>query len=342
MACTGFCEWFWNGSTWELISSTCSEECDPCSAPLDPPDPEVGDYLTVQCLAASSTTTTTTTEEPTTTTTTTTTEEPTTTTTTTTTEEPTTTTTTTEEPTTTTTSTTTSTTTTTTTPACECVWRWNATSETWLVITRGCNPENPECFGGCSYPPTAGTEDGEEVATECAYLNCEDCCPTPGNCCPTTTTTTTTQDCGGCIYIWSEANQSWSLLQDCYPGGENCLCGEAPTYTPPADGVTFAVDCSFVGQMMAPQAMMDSTPTPTTRPPITPEARAMLAIIKQRIRVHCRHIGGELETRSSCGCGKSSLRHSCAILGECRVHAPRATDGLPQCTKCPHYEAPNG
>ena len=330
MACTGFCEWYWNGSTWELISSTCSEECDPCSAPLDPPDPEVGDYLTVQCLAASSTTTTTTTEEPTTTTTTTTTEEPTTTTTTT------------EEPTTTTTSTTTSTTTTTTTPACECVWRWNATSNTWLVITRGCNPENPDCFGGCSYPPTAGTEDGEEVATECAYLNCEDCCPTPGNCCPTTTTTTTTQDCGACLYIWSEANQSWSLLHDCNPGGENCLCGEAPTYTPPADGVTFAVDCSFVGQMMAPQAMMDSTPTTTTRPPITPEARAMLAVIKQRIRTHCRHLGGELETRSSCGCGKSSLRHSCAILGECRVHAPRATDGLPQCTTCPHYEAPNG
>lgn len=240
------------------------------------------------------------------------------------------------------TTTTSTTTSTTTTPACECVWRWNATSNTWLVITRGCNPENPDCFGGCSYPPTAGTEDGEEVATECAYLNCEDCCPTPGNCCPTTTTTTTTQDCGACLYIWSEANQSWSLLHDCNPGGENCLCGEAPTYTPPADGVTFAVDCSFVGQMMAPQAMMDITPTTTTRPPITPEARAMLAVIKQRIRVHCRHLGGELETRSSCGCGKSSLRHSCAILGECRVHAPRATDGLPQCTTCPHYEAPNG
>lgn len=243
------------------------------------------------------------------------------------------------------TTTTSTTTSTTTTPACECVWRWNATSNTWLVITRGCNPENPECFGGCSYPPTAGAEDGEEVATECAYLNCEDCCPTPGNCCPTTTTTSTSPiPCGYCQYDWWPGDGGfyfWRLLENCLDP-ISCMCDDPPLTPGTYAGETVQRDCLPIGQMMAPQAMMDSTPTTTTRPPITPEARAMLAIIKQRIRVHCRHLGGELETRSSCGCGKSSLRHSCAILGECRVHAPRATDGLPQCTTCPHYEAPNG
>jgi hypothetical protein len=82
--------------------------------------------------------------------------------------------------------------------------------------------------------------------------------------------------------------------------------------------------------------------TTTPRPQITPDMGAILQTIKRRIQFRCIHLGMALETRSSCGCGKSSLKHSCAILGECRLYAPRATDSLPQCTNCPHYEAPNG
>jgi len=106
--------------------------------------------------------------------------------------------------------------------------------------------------------------------------------------------------------------------------------------------VTVVVDCELVGQTLAPEVMSVESTSTTPRPPITPEARAMLAVIKARIRLPCAHLGPELETRSSCGCGKSSLRHSCGILGECRVYAPRATDQIAQCVKCPHYEAPHG
>jgi hypothetical protein len=209
------------------------------------------------------------------------------------------------------------------------------------VINRGCNPENETCNGGCSYPPDPGEVDGEETTTECAPLYCTDCCGSE-DCCPTTTTTPV--PCYFCQYDWWPGDGDvyfWRLLENCL-NPESCLCDDPPAEPGEYAGQTVQRDCIPIGQTLAPEVMLAESTSTTPRPLITPEARAMLAIIKERIRLPCAHLGSELETRSSCGCGKSSLRHSCGILGECRVYAPRATDQIAQCVECPHYEAPHG
>lgn len=81
--------------------------------------------------------------------------------------------------------------------------------------------------------------------------------------------------------------------------------------------------------------------TPATPPEITPEMRLKLDLIKGRIRISCKYLGEPLETKSGCGCGASSLRRQCALLGSCRIYAPRASDieTVAQCVGCEHYEA---
>lgn len=85
------------------------------------------------------------------------------------------------------------------------------------------------------------------------------------------------------------------------------------------------------------------TPSIATPPPpqITPEMRAKLDLIKGRIRLPCKYLGEALETKSGCGCGASSLRRQCALLGSCRIYAPRASDieTVAQCVGCEQYEA---
>lgn len=61
-------------------------------------------------------------------------------------------------------------------------------------------------------------------------------------------------------------------------------------------------------------------------------AKAQLAIMKQRSKVPCRHLGMELEKRPACGCG---ARHECGLHGSCVLTGN--TDRWRICSRCPDY-----
>jgi hypothetical protein len=61
-------------------------------------------------------------------------------------------------------------------------------------------------------------------------------------------------------------------------------------------------------------------------------AKAQLAIMKQRSKAPCRHLGIELEKRPACGCG---ARHECGLHGSCVLTGN--TDRWRICSKCPDY-----
>jgi len=48
--CDGFCEYYWDGALWELVSNNCSAGCH-CMAAPEPPPPNTPPFFTfVQCM----------------------------------------------------------------------------------------------------------------------------------------------------------------------------------------------------------------------------------------------------------------------------------------------------